>query len=96
MQRNILIVDDESSLRRTLAISLQQRGFATVVCENGINALKTLELHVKNGFPPDIMVVDIKLPDIDGIKGLRSDKIADIPGHEYGAEVVHRNNLVVL
>ncbi|MFC1551327.1 response regulator [Candidatus Latescibacterota bacterium] len=68
MQKDILIVDDESSLRRTLSISLQQRGFSTVLCENGINALKTLDLHVKNGFPPDIMVVDIKLPDIDGIK----------------------------
>jgi len=62
-----MIVDDESSLRRTLAISLRQRGFITELCEDGINALKTLELHVKNGFPPDIIVVDIKLPDIDGI-----------------------------
>lgn len=61
-------MDDESSLRRTLAISLQQRGFATALCENGIHALKTLELHVKNGLPPDVVVVDIKLPDIDGIK----------------------------
>ena len=68
MQRNILIVDDESSLRRTLSISLQQRGYDAELCENGINALKKLELHVKNGFPPDIIVVDIKLPDIDGIK----------------------------
>ena len=68
MQSNILIVDDEPSLRRTLDLSLQQRGFNTILCENGINALKTLELHVKNGLPPDIIVVDIKLPDIDGIK----------------------------
>ena len=68
MHRDIFIVDDESSLRRTLGIRLQQRGFTTVLCDNGINALKTLDLHVKNGFPPDIMVVDIKLPDIDGIK----------------------------
>ncbi|MFC1693508.1 response regulator [Candidatus Latescibacterota bacterium] len=68
MQRNVLIVDDEASLRHSLAISLLQRGFGTIPCENGINALKKLELHVKKGFPPDIMVVDIKLPDIDGIK----------------------------
>jgi glutamate 5-kinase len=30
------------------------------------------------------------------IRGLRSDRIAEVLGHEYGAEVVHRNNLVLL
>ena len=30
------------------------------------------------------------------IRGLRSDRIAEVLGHEYGAEVVHPNNLVVL
>jgi len=34
--------------------------------------------------------------DIARIKGARSDRIADLLGYEYGAEVVHRNNLVVL
>lgn len=30
------------------------------------------------------------------IRGIRSDRIAEVLGHEFGAEVVHRNNLVVL
>jgi len=30
------------------------------------------------------------------IRGLRSDRIAETLGYEYGAEVVHRNNLVLL
>lgn len=30
------------------------------------------------------------------IRGVRSDRIANVLGHEYGAEVVHRNNLVLL
>jgi len=34
--------------------------------------------------------------EVAAIRGLRSDRIADVLGHEYGAEVVHRNNLVVL
>ena len=33
--------------------------------------------------------------DINKIKGEHSKKIADILGHDYGAEVVHRNNLAV-
>ncbi len=34
--------------------------------------------------------------DIEAIKGVHSEKIAALLGHDYGSEVVHRNNLVVL
>lgn len=34
--------------------------------------------------------------DVAAISGLRSDRIAEVLGHHYGAEVVHRNNLVLL
>jgi glutamate 5-kinase len=34
--------------------------------------------------------------DAAAIRGLRSDRIEETLGHEYGAELVHRNNLVVL
>jgi glutamate 5-kinase len=34
--------------------------------------------------------------DVDLIKGRHSDKISELLGHDYGSEVIHRNNLVVL
>jgi glutamate 5-kinase len=34
--------------------------------------------------------------EIDIIKGAHSDRIPDLLGHEYGDEVIHRNNMVVL
>ncbi len=34
--------------------------------------------------------------EVEAIRGLRSDRIAEALGHEYGAEVVHRDNLVLL
>jgi glutamate 5-kinase len=34
--------------------------------------------------------------DLAAIRGLRSDQIEAVLGHQYGSEVVHRNNLVVL
>jgi len=34
--------------------------------------------------------------EIEAIRGLRSERIAEALGYEYGAEVVHRNNLVLL
>lgn len=33
--------------------------------------------------------------DLDRIRGLRSDRIAEVLGHEYGAEAIHRNNFVL-
>ena len=51
MQKKILFVDDESSLRRTMALGLSQHGYDTEPCENGVNALKKLESHIKNNIP---------------------------------------------
>ena len=68
MHRKILFVDDEASLRRTMALGLSQYGYDTEPCENGVNALKKLESFVKNNVNLDAIVVDIRLPDIDGIK----------------------------
>jgi len=68
MQKKILLVDDESSLRRTMALGLSQHGFDTEPCENGVNALKKMESYIKNNIPLNGIVVDIRLPDIDGIK----------------------------
>ncbi len=68
MQHKILFVDDEASLRRTMTVGLSQRGFDTEPCENGVSALKKLESYVKNNINLDAIVVDIRLPDIDGLK----------------------------
>jgi len=68
MQKKILLIDDESSLRRTLSLSLSQRGYETEPCENGMNGLKKLELFMKNNLPPAAIVIDIQLPDIQGTR----------------------------
>jgi CheY-like chemotaxis protein len=68
MQKKILLIDDESSLRRTLSLSLSQRGYETEPCENGMNGLKKLELFMKNDLPPAAIVIDIQLPDIQGTR----------------------------
>jgi CheY-like chemotaxis protein len=74
-------VDDEASLRRTLALGLMQYGYTAVPCETGMSALRKLETYAKNELSPDIIIADIRLPDIDGIKLVKiiRFKYPDIP-----------------
>jgi CheY-like chemotaxis protein len=51
-----------------MTLGLSQRGYDTEPCENGVCALKKLESYMKNNINLDAIVVDIRLPDIDGIK----------------------------
>ena len=67
MKKKILLIDDESSLRRSLSLSLTQRGYDTEPCENGVSGLKKMESFIKSNIHLDGIVVDLKLPDIDGI-----------------------------
>jgi DNA-binding response OmpR family regulator len=68
MQKNILLVDDETSLRRSLFLGLKQEGYSVEPCENGVNAIKKLHLYKKNDVELDTVILDVQLPDIDGIK----------------------------
>lgn len=68
MQKRILLIDDEASLRRSLSLGLAQRGIDVELSENGMSALNKLDLYKKNDVNLDTIVCDIQLPDIDGIK----------------------------
>jgi DNA-binding NtrC family response regulator len=59
----ILVVDDESIIRETLAEFLVKQGFAVQVCGTGEEAL---ELAAKAAY--DVAVCDVQLPGIDGIE----------------------------
>lgn len=77
----VLIVDDEASIRRQLLVSLSQRGFEVEGCEDGLSALKKIESARRNGIPYNYIILDIRLPDIDGIKLLQviKSKYPDLP-----------------
>jgi len=78
MEPVILIVDDEPSARDTLSGILFGRGYDLVFADNGMEALK------KAGeIKPDLILLDIMMPDIDGFevcRRLRQDVIlAEVP-----------------
>ncbi len=72
----VLVVDDEPSITDAVATALGYEGFEVATAPNGRDALARVE-----DFRPDLVVLDIMLPDLDGIaitKRLRRDGI-DVP-----------------
>jgi FixJ family two-component response regulator len=72
MEKKVLVVDDEGSVRRMVAFGLMQRGYDSELCESGMKGLQTLEAYKKNNMPLDCAIVDVRLPDIDGLKLLKA------------------------
>jgi len=62
----VLVVDDEPQIRRALAINLRARGYDVELAETGERAL---ELAARTH--PDVVVLDLGLPGIDGIEVIR-------------------------
>ncbi|QJC22454.1 response regulator transcription factor [Arcanobacterium buesumense] len=62
----ILVVDDEPSIRELLSASLHFAGFTVETAEDGYSAIRTYY-----EFNPDLIVLDIMLPDFDGLEVLR-------------------------
>lgn len=62
----ILVVDDDAALRRTLRINLRAREHDVFLAENGAEALA---LFCQQN--PDLVVLDLGLPDLDGVEVLR-------------------------
>ena len=68
MLKRILLIDDDLSIRRSLSLSLNQLGYDVEPCDSGITALNKLDLYEKNSIKLDSIVVDVNLPDINGVK----------------------------
>jgi two-component system response regulator PilR (NtrC family) len=68
----ILVVDDERSMRELLAIVLRREGYEVSLAEDGRSAIEALARE-----PIDLLISDIKMPDMSGVDVLRAAKRAD-------------------
>jgi two-component system, NtrC family, response regulator PilR len=68
----ILVVDDERSMRELLAIVLRREGYEVLLAENGRTAVDLLEREAV-----DLLISDIKMPDLSGVEVLRAAKRVD-------------------
>ena len=66
MARSILVVDDERTLRETLAEGLEEEGYAVFQAADGREAVETFRRH-----RPDLILLDLMLPELSGIEVCR-------------------------
>jgi two-component system, response regulator, stage 0 sporulation protein F len=65
MMKHILVVDDEKHICDLYRSELEDEGYAVTVANSGQEALEQVEAD-----PPDLIVLDIQMPGMDGIEAL--------------------------
>jgi two-component system chemotaxis response regulator CheY len=73
MTKQILVVDDDQLMHRLFQHHLERAGYQMVSATNGREAL---EMAARQ--PPHLIVMDIMMPDIDGLAALRELKKSDV------------------
>jgi DNA-binding response OmpR family regulator len=66
----ILVIEDDASVRTLLSKSLQAKGYTVHCVDDGLEGLKALE----TGERPDLMIVDIMMPRLDGMSFVKAIK----------------------
>lgn len=66
MAKKILVVEDESLIAETVSFNLQKEGFETIIAADGETGLKLYRLE-----RPDLIILDLMLPGIDGMEVCR-------------------------
>lgn len=84
-KQKILVVEDEAVLRDAYSKVLTHEGYTVAEAANGKEALVQLKQ-----FKPDLILLDILMPEMDGLDFLRT---ANLPGQYPGIKVIAFSNL---
>ena len=60
---DILIVEDEPEIARLIQLALEKEGFSCQICNDGLAALRVAQSQ-----QPDLIVLDLMLPGLDGLE----------------------------
>ncbi|WP_078593486.1 response regulator [Evansella clarkii] len=76
MGKKLLIVDDQFGIRVLLNEVFEKDGYETMQASNGKQALKIIEEK-----EPDLILLDMKIPGMDGLEILKEIKKTDVKSH---------------
>ncbi len=66
MNKKVLLIDDDSSLRRVTEFNLFESGYKVITAENGEKGLRLFHLH-----RPQVVITDVRMPGISGYDVLK-------------------------
>lgn len=67
MPQKILIIEDQATMRRNVALMLQLEGYTAITAANGIEGIEAATREV-----PDLILCDVMMPEMDGHAVLRA------------------------
>ena len=74
-EQKIMIVDDDKNICELLRLYFEKEGFQTLIANNGVEAIETAKME-----KPDLMLLDIMMPELDGWQVLREiRKFSEMP-----------------
>jgi CheY-like chemotaxis protein len=76
-KKTVLVVDDKSQVRSILRFSLKDSGYNTILASNGKEGLK----FALTENPPDLIIIDIVLPDMPGLEVISQLRDSDLSKH---------------
>jgi len=65
MKKKLLIADDESNIRLLYKMEFEKEGYEVELAKNGLECLEKVD-----EFKPDLVILDIRMPGIDGLETL--------------------------
>jgi DNA-binding response OmpR family regulator len=68
LTQRVLLIDDDAALARLVSEYLGSAGFAVESCASGGDGLAALRRGAAGGRPVDLLVLDLMLPDVDGLE----------------------------
>ncbi|MGL4522218.1 MAG: response regulator [Bacilli bacterium] len=74
MEKKVLVVDDQEGIRFLLNEVFKRKGYVVELADNGLTALEKAQT-----FTPDVVVLDMKMPGMDGIETLQHLKKMPVP-----------------
>jgi DNA-binding response OmpR family regulator len=66
MNRKIILIEDDALMRRSLAYNLEQAGYQIITAANAEDGLTVIQHS-----PPDLVILDIGLPEMDGLEAIK-------------------------
>ena len=84
MKKEILVVDDEDSIQELIKVYLSPLNVRVRSAFTGEDAVKMYEEMMYMGRKPSLVIMDLKLPGIDGIEAIRRLKNIDPGANIYG------------